>query len=79
MIWFYRCLEDLEQRGNTLKFSVYHHMVFVPSLTGNLLRATVQHRQTAKQKHYGTTVPLQLVGQDWKPISQLKSQVKNNS
>ncbi|XP_034050390.1 disintegrin and metalloproteinase domain-containing protein 12-like [Thalassophryne amazonica] len=35
---------------------------------------TLQHRPTAKQKHYGTTVPLQLVGQDWKPFSQQKSQ-----
>ncbi|XP_075999625.1 disintegrin and metalloproteinase domain-containing protein 12 [Genypterus blacodes] len=34
----------------------------------------VQRRPTAKQKHYGTTVPLQLVGQDWKPVSSLKSQ-----
>lgn len=62
---------------NTLKFSVYSHMVFIFSLTGN--RLTVQHRPTAKQKHYGITVPLQLVGQDWKPISQLKSQVNNCS
>lgn len=54
-------------------------MVFIFSFTGNLLSTTVQHRPTAKQKHYGTTVPLQLVGQDWKPISQLKSQVKNSS
>ncbi|KAM7370644.1 hypothetical protein PAMP_010173 [Pampus punctatissimus] len=41
---------------------------------GDHLSATVQRRQTAKQKHYGTTVPLQLIGQDWKPISQIKSQ-----
>ncbi|XP_068439208.1 disintegrin and metalloproteinase domain-containing protein 12 [Clinocottus analis] len=41
---------------------------------GNLLSTTAPHRPTAKQKHYGTTVPLQLVGQDWKPISRLKSQ-----
>ncbi|XP_022049875.1 disintegrin and metalloproteinase domain-containing protein 12 [Acanthochromis polyacanthus] len=42
------------------------------SVEGSLLSTSVQHRP--KQKHYGTTVPLQLVGQDWKPISQLKSQ-----
>ncbi|KAA8581420.1 hypothetical protein FQN60_003001 [Etheostoma spectabile] len=44
------------------------------SVEGNVWSATVQHRPTAKQKHYGITVPLQLVGQDWKPINQLKSQ-----
>ncbi|XP_061788037.1 disintegrin and metalloproteinase domain-containing protein 12-like [Nerophis lumbriciformis] len=35
---------------------------------------SVQHRPTAKLKHYQTTVPLQLVGQDWKPIHQIQSQ-----
>ncbi|XP_038592192.1 disintegrin and metalloproteinase domain-containing protein 12-like [Micropterus salmoides] len=44
------------------------------SAEGNHLSTPLLHRPTAKQKHYGTTVPLQLVGQDWKPISQLKSQ-----
>uniref|UniRef100_A0A3P9K993 ADAM metallopeptidase domain 12 n=1 Tax=Oryzias latipes TaxID=8090 RepID=A0A3P9K993_ORYLA len=34
----------------------------------------VQGGSTAKQKHYGTTVPLQLVGLEWKPVSQLQSQ-----
>ncbi|XP_077407311.1 disintegrin and metalloproteinase domain-containing protein 12 isoform X2 [Vanacampus margaritifer] len=33
-----------------------------------------QHRPTAKQKHYGTTIPLQLVGQDWKPMHLLQTQ-----
>lgn len=63
-----------------MKFSLYSHMVFIFFssffITGNLLSPTLQHRPTAKQKHYGTTVPLRLVGQDWKPLSQLKSQVK---
>nr|XP_057918322.1 disintegrin and metalloproteinase domain-containing protein 12-like isoform X3 [Doryrhamphus excisus] len=36
--------------------------------------STVQPRPTAKQKPYGTTVPLQLSGKDWKPIHQLQSQ-----
>ncbi|KAI4807439.1 hypothetical protein KUCAC02_027246, partial [Chaenocephalus aceratus] len=40
----------------------------------SLLSMTVQHRPTAKQKHYGTTVPLQLVGKEWKPTSQLPIQ-----
>lgn len=44
---------------------------------GDLL--TVRHRPTARQKHYGTTVPLQRVGRDWKPIGQLQSQVENSS
>lgn len=57
-------------------FCVFSHGIYIFSLTGNLLSTTVQHRPTAKQKHYGTTVPLQLVGQDWKPISQLKPEVK---
>ncbi|KAF7661478.1 hypothetical protein LDENG_00260940 [Lucifuga dentata] len=35
---------------------------------------TIQQRPTAKHKHYGTTVPRQLVGQDWKPFSLLKNQ-----
>ncbi|KAM8836151.1 disintegrin and metalloproteinase domain-containing protein 12 isoform 3-T3 [Spinachia spinachia] len=44
------------------------------SAEGNLLSTTLKHRPTARQKHYGTTVPLQLVGRDWKPISRLGSQ-----
>ncbi|XP_074519639.1 disintegrin and metalloproteinase domain-containing protein 12 [Halichoeres trimaculatus] len=48
--------------------------VLTRSAEGNHVGTNVQHRPTAKQKHYGTTVPLQLVGQDWKPISQLKPQ-----
>ncbi|XP_034426097.1 disintegrin and metalloproteinase domain-containing protein 12-like [Hippoglossus hippoglossus] len=44
------------------------------SAEGNLSSTTDRHTPTAKQKHYGTTVPLQLVGQDWKPISSLKPQ-----
>ncbi|XP_054656771.1 disintegrin and metalloproteinase domain-containing protein 12-like isoform X2 [Dunckerocampus dactyliophorus] len=36
--------------------------------------STVQPTPTAKQKRYGTTVPLQLFGQDWKPIHQLQPQ-----
>ncbi|XP_026171154.1 disintegrin and metalloproteinase domain-containing protein 12 isoform X1 [Mastacembelus armatus] len=57
----------------SVSLSVCDRVVF-RSAEGNLLSTTVQHRPTAEQKHYGTTVPLQLVGQDWKPISQLKSQ-----
>ena len=64
---------------NTWKFSVYSHVVFMFSFTGSLLSTTVQHRPTAKQKHYGTTVPLQLVGKEWKPTSQLPIQVNNSS
>lgn len=45
------------------------------SFTGNPLRTAAQHGATAKQKHYDTAVPLQLVGEEWKPVSQLKSQV----
>ncbi|XP_037836939.1 disintegrin and metalloproteinase domain-containing protein 12-like isoform X2 [Kryptolebias marmoratus] len=41
---------------------------------GNPLRTAGQHGATARQKHYETTVPLQLVGGEWKPVSQLKSQ-----
>lgn len=52
-------------------------MVFIFSFTG--LGKRVQGGSTAKQKHYGTTVPLQLVGQEWKPVSQLQSQVGNSS
>ncbi|TNN73858.1 hypothetical protein EYF80_015875 [Liparis tanakae] len=37
---------------------------------------SVRHRPTARQKHYGTTVPLQLVGRDWKPIGRLRPQYK---
>ncbi|CAJ1080241.1 disintegrin and metalloproteinase domain-containing protein 12-like isoform X1 [Xyrichtys novacula] len=48
--------------------------VLPPATEGDHVGTTVRHRPTAKQKHYGTTVPLQLVGQDWKPISQLKPQ-----
>uniref|UniRef100_UPI003AAC84A6 disintegrin and metalloproteinase domain-containing protein 12 n=1 Tax=Centroberyx gerrardi TaxID=166262 RepID=UPI003AAC84A6 len=44
------------------------------SSEGNVLSTTVRHRPTARQKHYGTTVPFLLVGQDWKPLSLLKSQ-----
>ncbi|XP_029384136.1 disintegrin and metalloproteinase domain-containing protein 12 isoform X2 [Echeneis naucrates] len=44
------------------------------SAQGNLLNPTFQRSPTTRQTHYGTTVPLQLVGHDWKPISQLKSQ-----
>ncbi|XP_077595673.1 disintegrin and metalloproteinase domain-containing protein 12 [Stigmatopora nigra] len=33
-----------------------------------------QDKPTAKQKHYGTTVPLQLIGRDWKPMHLLHSQ-----
>ncbi|XP_034563027.1 disintegrin and metalloproteinase domain-containing protein 12-like isoform X2 [Notolabrus celidotus] len=46
----------------------------VTSHLGNHVGTNVQHRPTAKQKHYGTTVPLQRVERDWKPISQLKPQ-----
>lgn len=70
----------MEYGGGRGRFEVsaYRHAVFVASLTGDPLR-TAQHRLTAKQKHFGTTVPLQLVGQDWKPVSQLESQVKDNT
>lgn len=51
----------------------------VSSFAGNLLGTPVQHRGAAERRHYGTTVPLQLVGEDWKPISRLKPQVNNNS
>ncbi|CAB1416665.1 unnamed protein product, partial [Pleuronectes platessa] len=44
------------------------------SAEGNLSSTADRHTPTAKQKHYGTTVPLQLVGQDWKPIGSLKPQ-----
>lgn len=37
--------------------------------TGSVLSRTGERRPTAKQKHYGTTVPLQLVGDEWKPIT----------
>ncbi|KAG7513266.1 hypothetical protein JOB18_003351 [Solea senegalensis] len=49
---------------------------FIISATGKNLSTTDLHTPTAKQKHYGTTVPLLLDGQDWKPLSQLKPQVK---
>lgn len=45
------------------------------SLTGNPLRTAAQRGATAKQERYDTAVPLQLVGGEWKPVSQLKSQV----
>ncbi|KAF3853751.1 hypothetical protein F7725_014439 [Dissostichus mawsoni] len=48
--------------------------VLSTSAEGSLLSTTVQHSPTAKQKHYGTTVPLQLVGKEWKPTSQLPIQ-----
>lgn len=71
--------ERISNEGGTLwSFAVCSHMVFIFSFAGDLRSTTVQHRPTAKQKHYGTTVPLQLVGQDWKPVSQLKPQVKNS-
>ncbi|MED6255157.1 hypothetical protein ATANTOWER_005395, partial [Ataeniobius toweri] len=40
----------------------------------NLLGVVVEQGPTAKLKHSETTVPLQLVGQKWKPVSELKSQ-----
>ncbi|XP_071247314.1 disintegrin and metalloproteinase domain-containing protein 12-like, partial [Salvelinus alpinus] len=33
-----------------------------------------QQRSTAKLKHYGTTVPLLLVGEEWRPVTLLQSQ-----
>ncbi|KAF3704281.1 Disintegrin and metalloproteinase domain-containing protein 12 [Channa argus] len=48
--------------------------LLIRTAEGSLLRTTAQDRSTAKKKHYGTTVPLQLIGQDWKTISLLKSQ-----
>ncbi|XP_068161483.1 disintegrin and metalloproteinase domain-containing protein 12-like isoform X2 [Antennarius striatus] len=48
------------------------------SAKGDLSRPTVHHESSpaaaAAQKHYGTTLPLQLIGRDWKPISELRSQ-----
>ncbi|XP_056153190.1 disintegrin and metalloproteinase domain-containing protein 12 [Lampris incognitus] len=41
---------------------------------GNHLNSTIQHRPTAKQKNYRTTVPLLLVGHNWKPVTLLQSQ-----
>ncbi|XP_075889613.1 disintegrin and metalloproteinase domain-containing protein 12 isoform X2 [Nelusetta ayraudi] len=41
---------------------------------GSLSRATVQPRRTPAPEAYGTTVPLQLVGQEWKPVGPLTSQ-----
>ncbi|KAL3967888.1 NLR family CARD domain-containing protein 3 [Sarotherodon galilaeus] len=57
----------------TVTLSVCDRML-LKSVKGNPPSTVVPHRPTARQKHYGTTVPLQLVGKDWKPISQLKSQ-----
>ncbi|XP_031678004.1 disintegrin and metalloproteinase domain-containing protein 12, partial [Oncorhynchus kisutch] len=41
---------------------------------GRPLATTNQQRSTAKLKHYGTTVPLLLVGEEWRPVSLLQSQ-----
>ncbi|XP_054898583.1 disintegrin and metalloproteinase domain-containing protein 12-like isoform X4 [Poeciliopsis prolifica] len=46
----------------------------VHSAEGNLLGVVVENEPTAKWKHFETTVPLQLVGQEWKPVSKLTSQ-----
>lgn len=71
------------KRATLWSFQRIITVVFVPFFffffTGSLLGATVRPSQTSKQERYGTTVPLQLVGQEWKPISQLRSQVKNDS
>lgn len=64
---------------NTFKFSLHSHLLFIFSFIGNPPSAIVPHRPTARQKHYATTEPFQLVGEDWKPISQLQSQVANSS
>jgi len=56
---------------------VFSHGVLI-FFAGNPLSPSVRHRPAAKQKHYGTTVPLQLVGQDWKPVGRLRSQVKRS-
>lgn len=72
-------LKEFRIKEEHFVFCVFSHGINIFFFfTGNVLSTTVQHRPTAKQKHYGTTVPLQLIGQDWKPISQLKSQVKNS-
>lgn len=65
------------KKSKTLKFFVLFSRA-ASSFAGNLLGTTVQHRQKAKQGPYGTTVPLQLVGKDWNPISKLKPQVSHN-
>ncbi|KAJ8013613.1 hypothetical protein DPEC_G00031620 [Dallia pectoralis] len=40
---------------------------------GKIFVSTNQQRSTAKQKGYGTTLPLVLVGEEWRPVSLLQS------
>lgn len=61
---------DFEEKSETFKF--FFSSV---SFTGNLLGVVVEKESTTKSKHSETTVPLQLVGQEWKPVSKLTSQV----
>lgn len=56
-------------------FVLTHGFVFTESLS----RATVEARRTVVPEAYGTTVPLQLVGHEWKPVSLLMSQVRRNT
>lgn len=67
----------IKEGGHTLKFTAHpSHGLFYLSRSGTESPGeTDQRRPTAKQRHYGTTVPLQLLGGDWRPVEQLKSQV----
>lgn len=60
---------DFKEKSETFMF--FSSMSF----TGNLLGVVVETKSTTKSKHSETTVPLQLVGQEWKPVSKLTSQV----
>ncbi|XP_055767083.1 disintegrin and metalloproteinase domain-containing protein 19-like [Salvelinus fontinalis] len=77
------------QTYGSQKFTVFLialHVLLITTCSGEDVRSsnkttegkpfttTNQQRSTAKLKHYGTTVPLLLVGKEWRPVTLLQSQ-----
>uniref|UniRef100_A0AAV2LHQ5 Disintegrin and metalloproteinase domain-containing protein 12 n=1 Tax=Knipowitschia caucasica TaxID=637954 RepID=A0AAV2LHQ5_KNICA len=47
--------------------------------TGRVLSQTMERKASSRQKDYGTTIPLQLQGREWKPVHELRYKIHHPS